>query len=338
MRYRSATSIVALAFVMSQVPGPQAWSKALSLSATPAHAALSSQPPAHVNYTFAHGAVVRNRTMRLALDIQTQDPGHPYNNGTYKVGLQSKLAQYITYVGNDGSANIESDFSDIATKVNGQPVLNAIPPTHDIYTDHWFRPLLNISPEGVCDCSRMGNLVYDVTKDAAGQSHVHAIPIGDYFTYLHPRLPRSAAEVARGWQGTLPFGYVSSHVVHPQSKLMLNNGAWSIHTTLNQPFSATISVASFLKLFPNSRLASNKPITAAGFLTLDSTLKVNQTDGVNVVPLHAKKGVAGKYCAACSGYPMPLHGVMHFRQSFMQNGTLLYLSDVKGTLDITTGG
>jgi hypothetical protein len=301
----------------------------LLLAALPsqARAGTVSAPP-RKGYQFAHGAVTQFRNWALALDIHTEDVADANNNGTFRVGFQAKMPEFVVQSFPDGSGILNTTFEQITTNINGQEVMNAVPPALDKYgTFHRYNLLVN--PNGTCNCSQLPALVYDTS----GQ-YPHEIALGDLITYLHPSLPHNAAWPAHAWTTPLPFGLTPKHPFLLRSVLQHTKSGWNVVSNLSQPINVTITAQQYMALEPHDTLSSNAPVTVTGSITLSSTLGLVAADGVGVVPYNAKPGTKGKLCSACTGYPLPLQGHEHLHLLYSQNGAELSLVDLNARLQI----
>jgi hypothetical protein len=123
-----------------------------------------------------------------------------------------------------------------------------------------------------------------------------------------------------------------------RSTLQVAKGDWSVTSSLNQQVKVTISAQDYLASHPHDSLGSNAPVVVTGYIKITSTLSLPATDGVTVVPMNAKTGTKGKFCGACTGYPLPLQGEEHLHLLYSQNGAELSLTDVDARLNVGSSG
>lgn len=107
--------------VISPSPSP-----AIAL-AGPSRIGGTPMRPKSVSYSFAHGRVLHPRSLRLAMKIVSADRQTPSNSGTWSVGFQAKLLQYVDGFLKDGTAQLTSALYQANTTVNGTTVKNAVP-------------------------------------------------------------------------------------------------------------------------------------------------------------------------------------------------------------------
>src|SRR5258708_22789130 len=99
----------------------------MAVFAAPAWAATTQSTPPRHGYSFAHGAVTHFRNWALAMDIKSEDTSNPNENGSFKVGFQARMAQYVVDAFPDGSGLLNTAFDRIAVRVNGNDVKHSIP-------------------------------------------------------------------------------------------------------------------------------------------------------------------------------------------------------------------
>lgn len=304
----------------------------LSLAAlVPTAVAASTSTPPRRGYQFAHGAVTHYRQWSLAMDITTEDSSNPAENGSFKVGFQARMGQFVVEPFPDGSGILNTVFDTVTTRVNGNTVTHAIPDTYDNSTGQFHRYNLLVHPDGTCNCSQLPALIYDVSG-----GYPHAVPLGDLLQYLHPGLPPAKMRLGTTWTTALPLSFSATHpgTVPLQSHLDNAKGAWSVVSRLDQKVSATITAQDYQASHPHDTLSSNAPVTVTGYIKVSSTLGLPATDGVNVVPMGAKSGTRGKFCGACTGYPFALEGEEHLHLLYRQSGAELALTDVDARLTV----
>lgn len=304
-------------------------------TAAPAHAASTPPRPTSVSYDFAHGRVAKPRTVRLALDLNTEDPRNTINNGDYKVGFQAKMSQYIIQAGDQTHiTQIATAFNDVSTFVNGNPVLNAIPPTYDPRSKAPNEYVIFVNRNGQCDCTKLPALIYAVVNNAPRFIH-----LGDLFPFLHPYLPQSQDALQHGWTSRMAFGLTPKHstAIDMASRLVLQNGSWVVSSSLSKPLHLTMPArqwkAEWGKAWPDP-LPYGGPVTVSGSISITSTLTLGQPDGINVVPMGASKNTPSHLCQNCTGYTMPLDGVENLHLYYSQNGVELYRLDEVAHLTI----